>query len=147
MAKMLFKLIAALSLLITLSLHCQMAFSTDIDGDDQEYYIPLPHFTSRSRFLATAIMKGARCNPNANNICNGVSANKGTELLQCCKNKCVNVIGDMNNCGQCGKKCKQGERCCGGVCMNILKDVNNCGKCNKKCKPGIPCHIGFCGYA
>ncbi|KAK7244281.1 hypothetical protein RIF29_39101 [Crotalaria pallida] len=165
MAKTLFKLTTILSLLIvTLSLHYQISFSTthiedddndndnDNDNDDEGYYeldTPLPtHFTSRSRFLSTTIIKkGAKCNPVAKNICNGVSANKGTELLQCCKKKCVNVFGDMNNCGQCGKKCNNQQRCCGGICTNILHNVNNCGKCNKKCKPGIPCWIGFCGYA
>ncbi|XP_057457290.1 protein GRIM REAPER-like [Lotus japonicus] len=157
MAKTLFKLTAVLSLLITLSLHYQMAFSTqltydndDDEGDDKEYYevdTPFPHLTSRSRFLATVIKKGAHCNPYYKNICNGISANKGTELLNCCKNKCVNVRGDMNHCGKCGKKCKYGERCCGGVCTNILKNNNNCGKCNKKCKHGIHCRYGFCGYA
>ncbi|XP_061337088.1 protein GRIM REAPER-like [Gastrolobium bilobum] len=155
MAKMLFKLTTVLSLLITLSLHCQMAFSTtnihgDDDDSDEEYYeldTPLSHFTSRSRFLATTIKKGAHCNPTDYKICNGVSAKKGTQLLQCCKKKCVNVLGDMNHCGWCGKKCKQGERCCNGVCTNILYNVHNCGKCDKKCKHGTPCWIGFCGYA
>jgi hypothetical protein len=143
MAITLFKLTTILSLLITLSLHYQIAFSTNTYELDS----PFPHYKSRSRFLATTIKKGAQCNPITKNICNGILANKGKELLQCCKKKCVDVVGDMNNCGQCGKKCKQGERCCGGVCTNILYNVNNCGKCNKKCKHGIPCRIGFCGYA
>nr|XP_004488748.1 protein GRIM REAPER-like [Cicer arietinum] len=151
MAKTLLMLTTILSLLITFSLHFQIAFSIDTYGDKEEYYkldSTFPHYKSKSRFLATAIKKGAQCNPIAKNICNGVLANKGTELLQCCKKKCVNVVGDMNNCGQCGNKCKLGgERCCGGVCINILYNDNNCGKCNKKCKGGVRCRIGFCGYA
>lgn len=137
MAKTLFKLTTILSLLITfLSLHYQTSSS-----------LPFPQYKSRSTFLATTIKKGANCNPIGKNICNGILANKGTELLQCCKKKCVNIVGDMNHCGKCGKKCKQGERCCGGVCTNILNNVKNCGKCNNKCKHGIRCRIGFCGYA
>ncbi|KAI4322950.1 hypothetical protein L6164_022596 [Bauhinia variegata] len=140
-----FKLTAILLVIISLAL--QSAFSIEDDEHDTFGIIPWPRLGSRSRFLATIAKQGARCDPVGTNICNGVSANKGTQLLYCCKKKCVDALGDMNNCGQCGQKCKLGQRCCSGTCTNILSNVNNCGKCNKKCKPGIPCHIGFCGYA
>ncbi|KAJ7981751.1 Stigma-specific Stig1 family protein [Quillaja saponaria] len=106
------------------------------------------HFrSSRSRFLTSIIKKGTQCDQKARNICNGVSANKGTSLLFCCKTHCRNVLGDRNNCGRCGQKCGHGERCCGGVCTKILHNVNHCGKCNKKCSAGVGCENGFCGYA
>ncbi|XP_019450717.1 PREDICTED: protein GRIM REAPER-like [Lupinus angustifolius] len=150
MAKTLFKLTTIFSMLIILSLHYQISFSTDTENEEDFFELdtPLPHLISRSRFLATTIKKGAKCNPSTKkNICNGVSAKKGSEFLQCCKKTCADVLGDINNCGKCGKRCNKQELCCSGKCTNILHNVNNCGKCNKKCKRGIKCSVGFCGYA
>jgi hypothetical protein len=61
-------------------LNTQITVSSDIEDDDEEYVLdtPLEDFRSRSRFLASVIKKGTRCNAERNNICNGVSANKGT---------------------------------------------------------------------
>ena len=154
MAKTIIKLTTILSFLILLALHSQTAFSTedaeDHEGEDYELddgtHLP-EYFGFRSRFLASIAKQRARCSTNANNICNGVSANKGAEMLFCCKKKCVNVLGDMYHCGQCGKKCRIGERCCNGVCTNVMNNRNNCGKCSKKCKTGLSCEYGFCGYA
>ncbi|KAI4353354.1 hypothetical protein L6164_002312 [Bauhinia variegata] len=62
-----------------------------------------------SRFLATAVNKGARCDPIAGkNVC-----------------KCASVLGDMNHFGQCGQSANKDSN---GTCTN----VNNCSKCNKK---------------
>ncbi|KAJ0101927.1 hypothetical protein Patl1_04683 [Pistacia atlantica] len=93
------------------------------------------------------IKKGTHCDPEHKNICNGVSANNGTSLLYCCKTHCRNVLGDMNNCGRCGVKCKFGERCCNGSCISVVYNDNHCGKCNKKCPYGVKCDYGSCGYA
>ena len=151
MASSLLKLAAILSLAfsILLALNTQITLSSDIEDDDEEYVLdtPLEDFRSRSRFLASVIKKGTRCNAERNNICNGVSANKGTGLLYCCKKHCRNVLGDKNNCGICGNKCKFGESCCNGRCTNIISNVNHCGKCTKKCAPGVRCQYGTCGYA
>ncbi|TQE04919.1 hypothetical protein C1H46_009390 [Malus baccata] len=132
-----------------LALHFQMAFSSSELEDNDEVYVidsPNPNFRSRSKFLASIIKKGAQCNP-IKNICNGISANKGTGILYCCKKHCRNVLSDKNNCGKCGNKCKFGMRCCNGTCMNTTSDANNCGKCGKKCKYGVKCEYGYCGYA
>ncbi|BFG29214.1 hypothetical protein CerSpe_154880 [Prunus speciosa] len=149
MAKFL-ELTTILSLIIPLliAMQFQMVFSSEIE-DNEEYVLnsPLLNFRSRSRFLGSVIKQGAKCNPIKKNICNGISANKGTSLLFCCKIKCVNVLGDRNHCGQCGRKCNLGELCCHGTCTNILNNVNNCGKCDKKCLHGVKCQHATCGYA
>lgn len=155
MACALLKLTTILSLIIPLlllALQSHLAFSNDIeDNEDIEYVVdsPLPNLRSRSRFLASTVIikKGAHCDAISHNICNGIRATKGKALLYCCKKHCRNVLGDKNNCGSCGKKCKQGERCCDGKCAHISSNVNHCGKCNKKCAHGVKCEYGYCGYA
>ncbi|KAJ9182913.1 hypothetical protein P3X46_006846 [Hevea brasiliensis] len=148
MAPSLLKLITILSIFVLLTLHTQKTLSSNIQ-EDEEYVLdtPLPNLRSRSRFLATVIKEGTDCNHIARNICNGVSANSGTSLLQCCKTHCRNVLGDENNCGQCGNKCRFGELCCNGSCVNVAYNAYHCGKCNNKCAPGTPCNYGSCGYA
>ncbi|KAL5569676.1 hypothetical protein UlMin_026251 [Ulmus minor] len=136
---------------LLLPFHSLLAFSQDME-DEEEFVlddVPLSNSRSRSgRFLASYIIKkGTHCDPIKYNICNGVWANKRTSLLNCCKTHCRNILGDRNNCGRCGHKCKFGERCCHGTCTNVLSNVNNCGKCDKKCKAGVSCDYGYCGYA
>ncbi|XP_068498601.1 protein GRIM REAPER [Phaseolus vulgaris] len=158
MANAILKLTTVLILLIFSTLHdSHFASSTDVDEDhedineeeEEEYVLDtrIPHLGPRSRFLATIIKKGRQCNLETNNICNGVRANKGRDLLFCCKKHCRNVLSDKNNCKVCGNKCKLGQRCCDGVCTNVLSNASHCGKCNKKCSPGDSCGSGVCGYA
>ncbi|KZV27212.1 thioredoxin [Dorcoceras hygrometricum] len=143
---------------LLLTLHFQAVVSLEDEENDVEEYVldsPLEGNQSgtRSRFLAATskkvLKKGANCDARTynHNVCDGVSANKGTGLLYCCKKHCRNVLGDRNNCGTCGRKCQQWERCCGGVCTNVMTSTNNCGKCNRKCSSGITCDYGFCGVA
>ncbi|EXB42551.1 hypothetical protein L484_011322 [Morus notabilis] len=144
----LINLTTILSLTLSLSLlppptHSHMSFSNDVIIDTA-----VPNFKSRSWFLAGVAKKGMRCDPySKRNICNGVPANKGSGLLYCCKAHCRNVLGDGNNCGRCGQKCRLGEHCCNGICTNVLWNASNCGKCGKKCKGGVRCENGYCGYA
>ncbi|KAL6570615.1 hypothetical protein OROGR_000165 [Orobanche gracilis] len=152
MAKTLF-----LSLLIVtlLALHSQLAVSFGDEENEYGEYTLDSVFSNdkvrRSRFLASTvkkIKKSATCDAKTNpGVCNGVSANEGTSLLNCCKKHCRDVLGDRNNCGRCGQKCRLNERCCGGVCTDVLRNRTNCGKCKKKCAKGVGCEIGFCGYA
>ncbi|WCJ32964.1 hypothetical protein M5689_014354 [Euphorbia peplus] len=72
---------------------------------------------------------------------------RGSPGPNCCKNKCVNVLNDRNNCGQCGKKCKYSEICCHGNCVNPSFNKKHCGGCNNKCKHGHFCAFGLCNYA
>ncbi|KAJ6752056.1 hypothetical protein OIU85_002475 [Salix viminalis] len=113
MAGALLKLATILSLVfsILLASSSQMTLSSDIEDDDEEYVLDSPpeNFRSRSRFLASVVRKGTRCNAERGNVCNGVSANKGTSLIYCCKKHCRNVLGDENNCGICGNKCRFAE--------------------------------------
>ncbi|URE35351.1 Stigma-specific protein, Stig1 [Musa troglodytarum] len=100
-----------------------------------------------SRFLAQGVKKGDRCDPVANNVCSGVQAKDGTQLLYCCKNHCRNVLSDRNNCGACGVRCGFGQLCCKGKCTAVAYDVDNCGNCGTVCQPGLRCEYGSCGYA
>ncbi|KAL9678574.1 hypothetical protein QQ045_016420 [Rhodiola kirilowii] len=129
-----------------------LSYDQDIDEDESEYILDTPFVQGglgTRRFLATVfkIKKGARCTANQNNICNGVPANNGTSLLNCCKKHCRNILGDRNNCGACGNKCGFGQRCCNKKCTDILRNKNNCGKCGRKCDKGKGCGYGVCGYA
>ncbi|KAE8125805.1 hypothetical protein FH972_020578 [Carpinus fangiana] len=146
--------------LLLLSLHSHLSFSSN---DNEEYVVdsPLANLRSRSRFLATVVKEGARCNSITRNVCNGVSANKGASLLHCCKKHCRNVIGDKNNCGRLeGARCNSITRnvcngvsankgasllhCCKKHCRNVIGDKNNCGRCGNKCKQGQRCRSGAC---
>ncbi|XP_057955095.1 protein GRIM REAPER-like [Malania oleifera] len=122
---------------------------TDNPEDYEEYIIDAPFLNTgslRSRFLTSIVKKGAHCDAVKNNICNGVSANNGESRLSCCKKHCRNVLGDKNNCGQCGHKCSFGERCCGGTCTNVTFNASHCGQCNNACTLGVKCENGLCGY-
>lgn len=146
----------SLLLLLLLSTHFQMVSSIEDEEDEGDFYLldstPANDNAGRvSRFLtstAKKVKKGTKCDAKTNPfVCNGVWADKGTSLLSCCKKHCRNILGDRNNCGRCGNKCKYGERCCGGKCTNVLYNAANCGKCGKKCRKGVKCDYGYCGYA
>ncbi|KAJ0964825.1 hypothetical protein J5N97_025963 [Dioscorea zingiberensis] len=91
---------------------------------------------SGSRFLAN-VVKGDRCDPVTNNVCSGLPAKDNTQLLNCCKNHCRNILSDRNNCGACSNKCGFGQLCCNGKCTAVAYDVGNCGECGNVCKPGV----------
>lgn len=146
----LLKLATILSLFTILFITSLNSLS-DEDDEEIEYVLDTPFVNTRlrSRFLAdkTVVKKGTTCSQSNTDVCNGVSANNGTSLLFCCKTHCRNVLGDRNNCGQCGRKCAFGQRCCGGTCTNVLNNTTNCGKCKKRCSLGVKCENGICGYA
>ncbi|ONK80341.1 uncharacterized protein A4U43_C01F16620 [Asparagus officinalis] len=91
--------------------------------------------------------RGDKCNSNKETICPNDPAKNGTDLLSCCKNRCVDVLRDRSNCGGCGVKCGFGQLCCNGLCTVVAYDVNNCGKCANVCASGVKCEYGVCGYA
>lgn len=125
-------------------------YDNDAEDQDEEWILDTAFSYDNSRgksLYVKKIKKGTSCDAKKYNICNGVPANNGTSMLYCCKKHCRNVLGDMNNCGVCGKKCKFGQRCCGGVCTDVVYNPMHCGKCNKACLPGVPCDYGYCGYA
>lgn len=119
---------------------------SEADTDDEVHFLDSTVPTG-SKFLATVIKKGARCDLAGNNICNAVVADRGTALLHCCSMHCRNVLGDRNNCGRCSQRCGFGQLCCDGACTAVAYNVNHCGKCNHKCRAGVKCDYGFCGYA
>ncbi|KAL3652562.1 hypothetical protein CASFOL_002243 [Castilleja foliolosa] len=160
MAKtLMLKLTTLISLLIflLLALHSKTAISFEDDENEDDEYVIDSVFSNnvngirKSRFLASSVKKiksGTQCNAKAKkNVCNGVSADKGVSKFYCCKTHCRDVLGDRNNCGKCGQKCRLNERCCGGVCTDVSRNKANCGKCGKKCRKGVKCEYGYCGYA
>ncbi|KAL6196273.1 hypothetical protein ACLB2K_031888 [Fragaria x ananassa] len=66
---------------------------------------------------------------------------------QCCRNQCVEVSSDVNNCGLCGNRCPFGWQCCRGFCVNTNISIFNCGRCGNRCPFGVRCTFGMCGYA
>ncbi|KAE9598484.1 putative stigma-specific protein Stig1 [Lupinus albus] len=74
--------------------------------------------------------------------------NKGKFPLKfmCCRNRCVNVTYNKNNCGLCGHRCPYNWQCCRGLCINTNLSVLNCGKCGHRCPFGVLCFFGMCGY-
>lgn len=64
----------------------------------------------------------------------------------CCRNRCVNVTSDRNNCGSCGIRCPFNWQCCRGVCIDTNLSILNCGRCGHRCPFGVLCFFGMCGY-
>lgn len=66
---------------------------------------------------------------------------------RCCRNRCIDVSSDVNNCGLCGLRCHFNWQCCRGRCTNTNMSPFNCGKCENRCPFGVFCFYGMCGYA
>ncbi|KAK2387190.1 Stigma-specific Stig1 family protein [Trifolium repens] len=64
----------------------------------------------------------------------------------CCRNRCVNVTSDKNNCGFCSIRCPFNWQCCRGFCRDINWSIFNCGRCGHRCPFGEFCFYGMCGY-
>jgi hypothetical protein len=66
---------------------------------------------------------------------------------RCCRNRCIDVSSDVNNCGFCGWRCPFNRQCCSGRCSNTNLSPFNCGRCGNRCPFGVFCFYGMCGYA
>ena len=86
----------------------------------------------------------------------GTTCGSGT---QSCGGKCVDTLGDRDNCGACGAACPAGQVCvagacaagcpspeknCSGACVATDTDPANCGACGTKCPAGQLCSGGKC---
>nr|DAD23456.1 TPA_asm: hypothetical protein HUJ06_024919 [Nelumbo nucifera] len=67
--------------------------------------------------------------------------------MRCCRNRCVNVTSDSNQCGLCLNRCPFTRQCCGGLCVNTNSNPFHCGRCFHFCGFGMPCVFGLCGYS
>lgn len=65
----------------------------------------------------------------------------------CCRNRCIDVSSDVNNCGLCGIRCRFTRQCCSGQCVNTNRNPFHCGRCDNRCRFPIRCMFGMCGYA
>ncbi|KAJ4981074.1 hypothetical protein NE237_031911 [Protea cynaroides] len=65
----------------------------------------------------------------------------------CCRNRCVDVLTDVNNCGFCGIRCQFSWQCCNGFCVDTNVNLFHCGMCWNRCPFGSFCMYGLCGYA
>ena len=97
-----------------------------------------------------------------NSIC---PAHPGNCSGKCCGTQCTEIMVDVNNCGDCGNKCKTGQVCSGGSCgcppsgatcgqgqsccgvngcKSLGSDDFNCGNCGVVCMGGSHCSGGNC---
>ncbi|KAK3003645.1 hypothetical protein RJ639_019150 [Escallonia herrerae] len=79
-------------------------------------------------------------------ICNEGEFPPRIKML-CCRNRCVDVTSDPNNCGLCGIRCPFNWRCCRGLCIDTNVNPFHCGSCDHKCPFMSYCVYGMCGYA
>ena len=74
-----------------------------------------------------------------------------------CWAKCIDLINNDENCGQCDNKCgphsyclydvcvcEEGYTFCEGDCVNTNFDTAHCGKCDNACRQGEKCLLGSC---
>jgi hypothetical protein len=47
--------------------------------------------------------------------------------------KCINVVGDIENCGSCGHRCPSGQTCCNGTCCSSSCCGGKCCSSFAKC--------------
>jgi hypothetical protein len=101
---------------------------------------------------------GRVCGSNTSLICCPSGAT-------CCGNYCADLANDFDNCGRCGRGCREpgvnefgscvNGRCtyscaagavyCNGRCKFLDSDPDNCGKCGKTCGGTKPyCRNGAC---
>ncbi|XP_051146158.1 stigma-specific STIG1-like protein 4 [Andrographis paniculata] len=66
---------------------------------------------------------------------------------RCCRNRCVDVFSDVNNCGMCRIRCRFTRQCCRGICVNTNRNPYHCGRCGRRCRWPSRCVYGMCGYA
>ncbi|GAB4849677.1 hypothetical protein Ancab_004472 [Ancistrocladus abbreviatus] len=84
--------------------------------------------------------------PPRSSSCNGKPGVCGAGKT-CCKNICVDLNTDSNNCGECRFRCPYNRKCCAGGCVDTDDNRSHCGQCGVRCPVGSFCHYGMCGYA
>jgi hypothetical protein len=96
------------------------------------------------------------CNEDGECVCGDSETCDSDE--SCCGDTCVDLQNDENNCGHCGRECREGhvcrdgacgcaeagERLCDDTCVDLDTDENNCGECGEECPSGATCDDGEC---
>jgi len=91
--------------------------------------------------LSTSVDHCGKCDnkcPGKDAVCvKAVCCTKGSKVCNINKKDfCIDINKDPNNCGDCGKGCKQGELCVAGKCGPCTKDAD--------CPKGLTCTKGAC---
>jgi hypothetical protein len=86
-------------------------------------------------------------------------AGEGGSNLCCggvlCGTSCIDLSGDIANCGSCGNACASSQFCaagtcvtcgsvCAGACVDLATDDANCGTCGNACPASQACTGGSC---
>ena len=117
------------------------ALLSDGINDEEEEYHDLSSTVNRKMGLHNNGGRSKFCTFKPS-ICKGTHSTVDT----CCQGQCVSIINDINNCGECGKKCGLMESCCNGQCVDVSANSSHCGKCGNTCPSSAPCEFGMCGY-
>ncbi len=71
----------------------------------------------------------------------GSCGNKCNLDEECDKGNCKPICGDKI-CSS-GENCEK-DNCCNGIKVDLQSDLNNCGECNKRCNTIANCEKGIC---
>ncbi len=97
-----------------------------------------------------------RCDAYAAQAC---QPGKAPPSFSICGPACVDTDFSRSNCGECGRKCLDGQSCsfgkctedcnilqkyCEGRCIDPERDADNCGRCGNVCPNGTRCSFGVC---
>lgn len=107
-AKMASTLLKLTTTLLLLSLHSHLSFSSN---DNEEFVVdsPLANLRSRSRFLATVVKEGARCNSITRNVCNGVWQTRGQAFSIAAWSVAETCLGIRTTAGDVGISASKGS--------------------------------------
>ncbi|XP_075079433.1 uncharacterized protein LOC142164772 [Nicotiana tabacum] len=137
-----------LELIVFLILYLLLLQVKIVGGFQENYNVTNGSSNSSSLWLKSVVVKNPRAIGCWNRpwICNEGEFPPRIKRL-CCRNRCVEVTSDVNNCGLCGIRCPFTWQCCRGLCINTNMNPFHCGSCEHRCQFPSLCFNGMCGYA